>query len=89
LVVVYPSMIHFTRPPTTTGYGSPSGVSHGATLATRVSGSRSKRILDSEFTSELRTMLGSCIRAANSSLLTMLPTGTPPVPVYVLVVREE
>ena len=74
-------MIHFTRPSTTTGYGSPSMVSQGATLATRVTGSRSNRILDSELTSEDRTMFGSWNRAANSSLWKMSPTPTPPLPV--------
>ena len=48
LLVVYPSTTHSTRPPATTGYGSPSSVSHGATRATRswISLSETRRSFD-------------------------------------------
>src|SRR5262245_36555833 len=78
--VVYPSSTHTRRPPTATGYGSPSTVSQGAAFCTRSRGERSYRIREASLTDPDSRMLRSLNFVAYRSRLKKLPSFTPPLP---------
>ena len=69
------------RPSTTAGYGSLSGVSHGAAACTRSFGSRTYMIFELSLIELLNRMLRSPYFSEKTSRFTMLPSGTPPLPV--------